>query len=351
MTGDAQAREAELAASRARIVQAADQERRRIGRDLHDGPQQRLVVLGHLLHLALRAMPGDPTEAQQLLEQAREHVAATQQELRELARGLHPTALAEHGLRTSLSSLGVNSPLPLRIGELPQRRLPDALEATIYFLGSEALTNAVRYAGASEVRVTVSLEGRELVAEIADDGRGGATVEGGTGLRGLRDRILTLGGTLEIDSPPGGGTTLRAIVPVAPWRTPRDPFLEFGHEGDEGLGEQGIQAVVEGRRTATVSLAREWDLEGGAPVAGQRLPVLDHTGRRRATVEVQQVDAIRFDELPEEDAIGRQEFYDGCADEIALLLDQPGWRLTGSEPMIVLRFRVVEDPGGQDPQA
>src|SRR6478735_7626856 len=101
---DDDVQEAERAASRARIVQAADQERRRIGRDLHDGPQQRLVVLGHLLHLALRALETDQAEAVRLLEMAREHVGATQQELRELARGLHPTALAEHGLRTSLSS-------------------------------------------------------------------------------------------------------------------------------------------------------------------------------------------------------------------------------------------------------
>jgi two-component sensor histidine kinase len=348
MTGDGAAREAELAASRARIVQAADQERRRIGRDLHDGPQQRLVVLGHLLHLALRAMDDDREKAERLLEEAREHVAATQQELRELARGLHPTALAEHGLRTSLSSLGVNSPVPLRIVALPERRLPDALEATIYFLVSEALTNAVKYAGAPEVRVSVELRGRELVVEVADEGRGGADVEAGTGLRGLRDRILTLGGTLEVDSPPGAGTTLRAIVPIAPWRTPRDPFLEFGHASDQGDGQRRIEEVLGGSTTRSVSLAREWDLEGGPPVPGQRLPVLDHEGRRYGTVEIDHVDAMAFDALPEDDRVARQRFYDECAGEIALLLDQPGWRLTGSEPMIVLRFHPVEDAAADE---
>ena len=353
------AREAELAASRARSVQAADEERRRIGRDLHDGVQQRLVVLGHCLELARRqAARGErPSE---LLGTACEQAATAGRELRELARGLHPVTLSARGLEGALRSMAVSSPVPLRLRSMPDRRLPPTIEATAYFMVSEALTNAGRHAEATEVTVDVEQDTRLLVLVVADDGRGGAHLDGGTGLTGLRNRVEALGGTLEIASPPGGGTRLEARIPMAPWRDPEEPMLEFGFEGDGGLGEELIGRVVSGRKTATVSLAREWDLEGGTPRIGQRLPVLDHHGVRRATVEVTRVAALPLaligedivdatsagTETVEEWRAEQRRFYDGCRDEIAVLLGQPGWRLSEDEPMVITWFALVdeEDP-------
>ena len=148
------AHEAELAASRVRIVEAADEERRRIGRNLHDGAQQRLVSLGHMLSLAERRLNEDPAGASALLEQAREQAALAGDELRELVRGLHPAGLAEHGLGHALATLATRSPLPLRIDAMPERRLPPAVEATVYYLVSEAITNAIKHAEASGLPVS-----------------------------------------------------------------------------------------------------------------------------------------------------------------------------------------------------
>jgi signal transduction histidine kinase/uncharacterized protein YhfF len=350
------AREAEVAASRVRIVEAADDERSRIGRNLHDGAQQRLVALGYMLTLAGRKVPDAPEEAGDLIEQAREQARLAGEELRELVNGLHPSGLSEHGLRHALAAVATRSPVPLRIDALPERRLPAAVEATVFYLVSEALTNALKHANANEVRAEVRLLGQTLLVAVRDDGRGGADVSGGTGLAGLTDRVAALGGTLRVESPPGEGTRLEASITLAPWRTQREPFLEFGHADDDGLGAKLIAQILSGEKTATISLAREWELEGGTPKIGQRLPVIDHLGRRHGVVEVIRIAVMLFGEVdagtvaehePEgltvEQWRERQlAYYDRCREQIATLLGEPGWRLTDSEPLVVLRFRVVE---------
>jgi signal transduction histidine kinase len=337
-------REAELTASRARVVQAGDEERRRIGRDLHDGTQQRLVALGQFVDVARRKLEqGDGEEAARLLALAREQIGEAGAELRALAGGLHPVAL-ERGLEPALGSLAMQSTLRLDVAALPDRRLPEVIEATIWFVVAEALSNAVKHAGATTVRVAVELDGHAVRMTVDDDGAGGADTEAGTGLLGLVARVEALGGRLEIESPAGAGTRLASTIPLAPWRTPREPFLEFGRDGDGGHGERLLAEVLAGERTQAVSLAREWDLEGGLPRPGQVLPVLDHRGLRRAAVEVTRVAVMPFDELEEgaEEREARQRFYEACHDEVALLLGEPGWRLTGSEPMAIVHFRLAE---------
>ena len=195
---------------------------------------------------------------------------------RELARGLHPAGLAEYGLEPTLAALAGRSPMALEVTALPDRRLPEVVEVSIYYLVSEALSNAVKYAGATRVRVAVVQGADHVLAEVADDGAGGADPAAGSGLAGLAGRIEALGGTLAVDSPAGEGTTLRARIPLAPWRTAREPFLEFGHADDGGAGAELIAKVLAGEKTASISLAREWELEGGTPKIGQRLPVIDH---------------------------------------------------------------------------
>ena len=204
----------------------------------------------------------------------------------------------------------------------------------------------------------MALRGRTLDLKVSDDGVGGATAEGGSGLRGLMDRVEALGGSFELDSPPGGGTRVAASIPLAPWRDAREPFLEFGHDGDEGGGEQLIRLVLEGKKTAAISLARELVLEGGAPRIGQQLPVMDHEDRRWAMVGVgaHRRGAVRPDRLRRGGARHRRvssiedwradqrSFYDGCRDETAVLLGEPGWRLTDEEPMVIVWFRVVDEP-------
>jgi signal transduction histidine kinase len=204
---------AALAASRARAVQAADDERRRIGRDLHDGAQQRLVVLGQALALAERALDCDRDRAARQLASAREQVALAARELRELARGLAPVGL-ERGLGCALASLAATAPLTLRVDALPDERLPAVVESTVWFIASEALSNAVKHGDAVELRVAVTLRDRALRVVVADDGVGGARLEAGTGLQGLCDRVGSLGGTLTVDSPPGAGTRLVATLPL-----------------------------------------------------------------------------------------------------------------------------------------
>src|SRR5512132_936631 len=312
-------REAEVEASRARIVAASDEERRRIGRDLHDGAQQRLVALGHLLALAERRLREDGAADSGLIAQAREQAAMANEELRELARGLHPAGLTEYGLGHALAALATRSPLSLQIGELPDRRLPEAVEVALFYLVSEALSNALKHAQATEVRADVRLRGGRVVAEVVDDGAGGASAEGGSGLAGLTDRLAALDGTLRVHSPAGGGTQLEATIPLEPYR--REPVLEFGFEGDDGLGERLIGLILDRRKTATVALAREWELEGGAPRIGQRLPVLDARGHRRATVEVTQVMVVPFAVIDD----------DVVAAELAGVSSAEDWRATQRE--------------------
>ncbi|HWI71958.1 MAG TPA: histidine kinase [Baekduia sp.] len=351
-------RDAEVAAARARVLDAADGERQRIGRDLHDGAQQRIVALGHLIGIARRKLGEDVApQALELLDRAQEEARLATDELRELARGLHPAGLTEKGLGSALEALAGRSPIPLHIDALPERRLPPPVELTAFYLASEGLTNAVKYAGADCVRVDVSNRLGEAIVRFADDGRGGADATAGSGLAGLSDRVAALGGVLVVDSPVGRGTTLTATIPLAPWRSAHEPFLEFGHPDDGGRGERNIQAVIAGRKTMSVTLTREWELEGGAPRVGQRLPVMDHLGRRRATVEIVSVASIPFmdidDDWVEPDEVGatslegwrseRRGFYATIRDELALLFGEPGWRFTDDEPMQLLWYRVVGD--------
>jgi PAS domain S-box-containing protein len=205
----AQARE-DLIASRARLVRAGDEQRRRLERNLHDGAQQRLVSVALTLRMARSRLDPD------LLEAAARELDAGLQELREIARGLHPAILTDRGLRPALDTLAARLPVPVVI-ETPEERLPADVEATIYYIASEALTNVARHAEALEARVTITRDGDVVRCEVADDGRGGADIAGGTGILGLRDRAEAAGGTLRLISPPGRGTVVAATLPAVRW--------------------------------------------------------------------------------------------------------------------------------------
>jgi len=209
------ARVAELAASRARIVAAGDVERRRLERNLHDGAQQRLVALSYSLQRALAKVDADPAAARALLGEAAEELGRALQELRELARGLHPAILTDRGLRPAVDALAARAPLPVEVEEIPDERLPEPVEAAAYYLIAEALTNVAKYAQASAVRVRIAAGDGDLVVEVSDDGVGGADPAAGSGLRGLADRVEALGGALAIVSAAGAGTVLRARIPSA----------------------------------------------------------------------------------------------------------------------------------------
>jgi signal transduction histidine kinase len=208
------ARVEELRTSRARIVEAGTAERRRLERNLHDGAQQRLVALSLTMRLAQAKLHSDPDKAEALLGGAQDELARALEELRELARGIHPAVLSDRGLRPALEALAGRSPVPVQLDGTPRERLPAAVEAAAYFVVAEALTNVVKYAQASQARVSVSRSNGHAVVEVADDGVGGADPDRGSGLRGLADRVSALDGTLELTSPEGAGTLLRAEIPV-----------------------------------------------------------------------------------------------------------------------------------------
>ncbi len=207
---------AELKASRMRILEAGVTERRRLERNLHDGAQQRLVAVAVQLRVLEKRL-GEPDKAVEMLHAAARELEQALAELRELARGLHPAVLADRGLAAALETLATRSPLPLVMEGVPEGRLAEPLEAAAYFVVAESLTNAVKHAEASELRVRMATEEGELRVEISDDGRGGADPESGdgTGLRGLSDRVEALGGRLTLHSPPGAGTTIRASLPLS----------------------------------------------------------------------------------------------------------------------------------------
>jgi GAF domain-containing protein len=204
---------AALAASRARIVVAADDSRRQIERDLHDGAQQRLVHAVIVLKLALQALSNGSESAGELVAEALRHAEQANSELRELAHGILPAALSRGGLRAGVEALVSRVALPVTT-DLSVERLPAGVEATAYFVISEALTNVVKHARAAGARVTARVESGELRLEVRDDGIGGAHPGHGTGLGGLEDRVSALDGRLIVDSPPGGGTRVRALLPV-----------------------------------------------------------------------------------------------------------------------------------------
>ena len=204
----------DLAASRARIVTAGDVERRRLERNLHDGAQQRLVTLALSVRIALGKLESDPPAARATLTAAAEELMLALEELRELARGLHPAVLTDHGLRAAVEMLAGRSPVPVTIAAMPAQRLPEPVEAAAYYLIAEALTNVAKYAHASAARVDVTGNDASVVVEVSDDGIGGADPASGSGLRGLADRVEALGGSLTVTSPGGAGTTLRAEIPL-----------------------------------------------------------------------------------------------------------------------------------------
>ena len=209
---NAQARE-ELAASRARIVEAGDAERRRLERNLHDGAQQRLVATSLTVRMAARRVNGDPA-LRAMLDGAGDELILALEELRELARGLHPAVLVDHGLRAALEAAADRAPLPVAIDVDLDDRLPETAEAAAYFVVCEALTNVAKYANASQAHVRVSRAGGHASVEVIDDGVGGADQSGGSGLCGLRDRVEALGGSFAVTSEAGAGTTVRAELPA-----------------------------------------------------------------------------------------------------------------------------------------
>jgi len=198
----------------ARILTAADDERRRIERDLHDGAQQRLVALNVLLGVVERKLESDPAGAAPLVARARVEAQEAVKELRELARGIHPALLADRGLTAALEALAARAPFPVTVSGVPERRLPPAVEATAYFITAEALTNVARYADASTATIELSEERGRLRVAIRDDGAGGADPRRGSGLRGLHDRVAALDGRFEVASAPGAGTTVIAELPL-----------------------------------------------------------------------------------------------------------------------------------------
>jgi PAS domain S-box-containing protein len=205
----------QLRASRSRIVQAADTTRRRIERDLHDGAQQRLVSVSLALRLARKALrDGRASSAEKQLAAIEAELEEALEELRELARGIHPAVLTDRGLPDALEMLAVRSTVPVEVEQAPSERLAPQIEAAIYYVVAEALTNVAKYARARVASVRVFQEDGLVVAEIEDDGVGGADAADGSGLSGLSDRVEALDGELSIESPRGGPTILRATIPL-----------------------------------------------------------------------------------------------------------------------------------------
>jgi signal transduction histidine kinase len=212
---DQRAAQSELRQSRTRIVEATDAERRRLERDLHDGAQQRLVSLSLQLRLARSRLSGDAnTAAAAVLDDAAAELRTALAELRELARGIHPAILTEAGLGPAIDTLVGRSSVAAAVLALPDRRLSPAVEATAYFVVSEALANVAKYASATRATVTAACPGDSLRVEVADDGVGGADPATGSGLRGLADRVAAQGGSLSVVSPTGGGTRVVAEIPL-----------------------------------------------------------------------------------------------------------------------------------------
>ena len=201
--------------SRLRIVATADETRLRVERDLHDGAQQRLVTTILTLKQARQAVDGGSEDVAGLIEKAVVSTERANDELRELARGIHPAILSAGGLAPALKGIARRSPIPVMLDLETRDRLPERIEVTVYYLVSEALTNAAKHSQASAVHVTVAVTDRDVLLSISDDGVGGADTAGGSGLIGLKDRVEAAGGTLTVESPPGKGTHLCVELPVA----------------------------------------------------------------------------------------------------------------------------------------
>jgi signal transduction histidine kinase len=215
LQAELRARLEELRASRARIVEAGDEERRRIERNLHDGTQQRLVSISMALGLARAKLQSDPAAAGAVFDEARHGLSAALEELRELSHGIHPAVLTDRGLVAALDELSLHAAVPVELDVADTKRLPEQIEAAAYYVVSEALANIAKYAQATSAQVRVQPVDGKVVLEVADDGIGGADARRGSGLRGLTDRVEGLGGRLSLTSPPGRGTTVRAELPCA----------------------------------------------------------------------------------------------------------------------------------------
>jgi PAS domain S-box-containing protein len=205
----------ELVDSRRRMMLAADDARRRIERDLHDGAQQVLVCALMTLRAGVRSLADDPARAAELLRAADAHLERSLKDLRDLAHGIHPSLLAAHGLAAALGEVAARTPVPVRVVDELDQRLGTDVEAALYFTAAEAVTNAAKHANATEVRVHIGRRNGSAFVQVLDDGVGGAALERGSGLRGLCDRLATLGGNVVVASPPGAGTAVVAEVPVA----------------------------------------------------------------------------------------------------------------------------------------
>ena len=208
------ARLEELRGSRSRVIEAGQKERQRLERNLHDGAQQRLIALSLDLSLLEQELGGDDGTGKRLAR-ARQEIATSLGELREVARGIHPAVVSGHGLAVALEQLTARTPVPVRLSVAVDERLPEQVEVAAYYLVSESLANVAKHASASSASVDVSRTNGQVVVEIVDDGVGGADSERGSGLRGLADRVEALGGRLRVWSPAGGGTRVKAEIPCA----------------------------------------------------------------------------------------------------------------------------------------
>jgi signal transduction histidine kinase len=267
----------DLRDARSRIIEAADAERRRIERDLHDGAQQRLVALSLNLRMAeKRAAEGDPAAAE-LVRSAGEEAGLALRELRDLARGIHPAILTNRGLAAALDDLAGRALVPVELVNVPGQRLPDPVESTIYFVVSECLANIGKHAQATEATVAVTVVGDDVEVVVKDDGVGGADLGNGSGLQGLEDRVGALDGCVDIESPAGGGTTVMATIPLSP----PDPSLAPARPI---LSEDQVRALAERRRrglrfrlialsTVAFVILAVWGLTG-APNAWPVWPIL-----------------------------------------------------------------------------
>jgi signal transduction histidine kinase len=225
----------QLAASRARVVAAADETRRRIERNLHDGIQQRLVTLGLELHGVRDAVPPDRPDLLAQISHIEDNVRALTDELREISRGIHPAILSQGGLGPALNSLARRSAVPVRLNVGMSERLPQEVEAAAYYAVSEALTNAAKHANASVAHVELAVNDGTLQVSIRDDGVGGADTARGSGIVGLVDRIEALGGTIAIASPPGGGTSIALELPLQSAEGRENRLAEAGSRTERGV--------------------------------------------------------------------------------------------------------------------
>jgi signal transduction histidine kinase len=267
----------DLRDARSRIIEAADAERRRIERDLHDGAQQRLVALSINLRMAeKRAAEGDPAAAE-LVRSANEEAGLALRELRDLARGIHPAILTNRGLAAALDDLAGRALVPVELVAVPSQRLPDPVESTVYFVVSECLANIGKHAEATEASVAVTVVGDEVEVIVKDDGVGGADLGNGSGLQGLEDRVRALEGCVDVDSPAGGGTTVMATIPLsAPAPGDAAPRPALTEEQARALTERrrrGLRYRLVAFGTVAFVILAVWGLTG-APNAWPVWPIL-----------------------------------------------------------------------------